>query len=230
MQAAKTVRKTMLKRHLVYDGWKYLLIIALCWFGWDLLYTTTAYRSPQDKRIDVMIMSATASDEVLEAFLKPIWETATPDMELVEGVSLLPGSADDYTANVNLTVKLAAAEGDIYLLPHDVFKNFALNGSFMGLDQFIADGVINVEGLKLDSARLTLLDEETGAATTQVYGIPTESLYGFMDGLQFDNRNAVMAIAVNNGNDENVVKFFNALLQAGRGEKPEWLQEAEASD
>ena len=50
-----------------------------------------------------------------------------------------------------------------------------------------------------------------------------------MDGLQFDNRNAVMAIAVNNGNDDNVVTFFNALLQAGRGEKPEWLEEAETA-
>ncbi len=230
MQAAKTFRKARLKKHLFYDGWKYLLIIALCWFGWELLYTTTAYRSPQDKRIDVMIMSATASDEVVEAFLKPIWEEATPDMELVDGISLLPGSADDYYSNMNLTVKLAAAEGDIYLLPQDIFKNLALGGSFVGLDQYIADGIINVDGLNTDNARLTILDEDTGIATTQLYGIPTESLYTFMDGLQFDNRNAVMAIAVNNGNDDNVVKFFNALLQAGRGDKPEWLQEAEAAN
>ena len=60
MQMAKNLQQARLKQHLVYDGWKYALVIAICWFGLDLLYTTTAYRSPQDKRIDVMIMSATA--------------------------------------------------------------------------------------------------------------------------------------------------------------------------
>ena len=229
MQTARDFRKTRLKQHLVYDGWKYALVIALCWFGLDLLYTTTAYRSPQDKRIDVMIMSATASDEVVQAFLKPIWEEATPDMELVEGVSLLPGSTDDYYANMSLTVRLYAGDGDIFLLPQDVFKNLALGGAFKPLDESISEGLINIDGLNVDSARLTIVDEDTGKATTQLYGIPTDSLYTFMDGLQFDNRNAVMAIAVNNGNDDNVVTFFNAMLQAGRGDKPEWLKDAEAA-
>ena len=227
MQAVNRFSRAQLKKHLTYEWWKYLLVIALCWFGFELLYTTTAYRSPQDKRIDVMIMSATASDEVVGSFLKPIWEEATPDMELVEGLSLLPGGPDDYYSNMNLTVKLYAGEGDIYLLPHDVFKNLALGGAFVGLDEYISEGRINIEGLNADKCRLTLVDEETGTATTELYGIPTDELYGFMDGMQFDNRNAVMAIAVNNGNDENVVTFFNALLQSGRGEKPEWLRQAE---
>ena len=225
----RSFQKARLKNHLMYDIWKYLLIIALCWFGWDLLYTTTAYRSPQDKRIDVYIMSATASDDSMEAFLKPIWEEATPEVELVEGLSLLPGGADDYYANMNLTVKMAAGEGDIYFLPQDVFKNFALNGAFVPPDQYLNDGRINIEGLDVEQRRLTLVDEESGEAATQLYGIPTDSLYGFMDGMQFDNRNAVMCIAVNNGNDENVVTFFDALIQAGRGDKPEWLEEAEAA-
>ena len=229
MQMAKNLQQARLKQHLVYDGWKYALVIAICWFGLDLLYTTTAYRSPQDKRIDVMIMSATASDEVVQAFLKPIWEEATPDMELVEGVSLLPGSTDDYYSNMNLTVKLYAGDGDIFLLPQDNFKNLALSGAFKPLDECVSSGQINIDGLNVDSARLTIVDEETGKASTRLYGIPTDSLYAYMDGLQFDNRNAVMAIAVNNGNDDNVVTFFNALLQAGRGEKPEWLEEAETA-
>ncbi|MBQ4435759.1 MAG: hypothetical protein IJJ80_10895 [Clostridia bacterium] len=228
MQAEATFRQERLKKHLTYDVWKYLLVIVACWMGWELLYTATAYRSPQEKRIDVMIMSATASDELFESFLKPIWEEATPDMELVEGVTLLPGGVDDYYSNINLTVKLAAGEGDIYLLPQDTFKQLALNGAFVGLDQYIADGLINIDGLEVDKARLTLVDEDTGKATTQLFGIPTDLLYGYMDGLQFDNRNAVMAIAVNNGNEDNVVTFFNALLQAGRGEMPEWLRDAEA--
>ena len=230
MDAAKSFRQARLKKHLAYDGWKYLLVIAVCWFGWEMLYTTTAYRSPQEKRIDVMIMSATASDEVVEAFLKPIWEEATPDMELVEGVSLLPGGTDDYYSNMNLTVKLYAGEGDIYFLPQDTFKSLALNGSFLPLDDLISEGLIDASGINVDTARLTVINEDTGESSSHLYGIPTDTLYAYMDGMQFDNRNAVMAIAVNNQNDDNVVTFFNALLQAGRGEKPEWLQQAEEAD
>ena len=227
MESVRTFQKARLRNQLSYDIWKYLLVIALCWFGWDLLYTQTAYRSPQDKRIDVYMMSATTSDESVSAFLKPLWESAVPDMELVEGVTLLPGSADDYISSMNLTVKMAAAEGDIYMLPQDVFKTSALNGFFVPLDSYIAEGRIDISGLEVDRARLTLVDKETGKATTALYVIPTDTLYGFMDGMQYDNRNAVMAIAVNSGNEENTVTFFNALLQAGRGEKPEWLQQAE---
>ena len=227
MQAEGTFRQARLKKHLTYDFWKYLLLIAVCWFGWDLLYTMTAYRSPQDKRIDVYIMSATASDELVESFLKPIWEETVPEMELVEGVSLLPGTMDDYYTAMNLTVKMAAGEGDIYMLPQDIFKNYALSGSFVPLDPYIEEGKINIDGLKVDTARITIADEETATATTKLYGIPTEQLFGLMNGMQFDNRNAVMAIAVNNGNEENVVRFFNALIQSGRGDKPAWLEEAE---
>ncbi len=227
MQAVSDYRRARMRNHFAYDIWKYLLIIAVCWFGWDLLYTQTAYRSPQDKRIDVYIMSATASDEMVEAFLKPIWEEATPDMELVEGVSLLPGGVEDYYTNMTLTVRLAAGEGDIYFLPQDVFKSFALNGVFIPLDDYVAQGRINIDGLSVDTARLTVIDDESGEAQAHLYGVPTDALYGLMDGMQFDNRNAVMTIAVNSGNEDNVVTFFNALLQAGRGEKPEWLEEGE---
>ena len=38
--------------------------------------------------------------------------------------------------------------------------------------------------------------------------------------MQIDNRGRIMCINVNNGNDENVIPFFNALLQAVRSDKP----------
>ena len=41
------------------------------------------------------------------------------------------------------------------------------------------------------------------------------------------NRGMYAVIIVNNQNDENVIPFFNALLQAGRGEKEAWITEAQ---
>ena len=58
-----------------------------------------------------------------------------------------------------------------------------------------------------------------------LFGIPLESFYGFMNGMQIDNRELYAVITVNNQNDANVIPFFNALLEAGRGEQEDWMTE-----
>ncbi len=216
-----------IRNHLAYDFWKYLLLGVCVWFGVDILFTSTAYRSPQDKRVDIQIMSATVTDDLMASFFQPLWQEAVPDMELVEGTILTPMSEEDMYADMVIMTRLAAADGDIYMLPADRFKSLATQGWFLPLDELVANGTINAEGLPLDSCRLTVVDSETQTAQTHLYGIPTDTLYGFMDGLQYDNRGSVMAIVVNNQNDDAVIRFFNALLQAGRGEMPEWLQNME---
>ena len=218
--------KRKIRNHLAYDFWKYLLLAAAVWFGVDLLFTSTAYRSPQDKRVDVEIMSATVTDDLMASFFQPLWQEAVPDMELVEGSILTPMNDEDMYSDMVILTRLAAAEGDIYMLPASKFKSLATQGWFLALDDLVENGTINAEGLELDACRLTVVDEETQTAQTHLYGIPTDTLYGFMDGLQYDNRGCVMAIVVNNGNDDAVIRFFNALLQAGRGDMPEWLQQS----
>ncbi len=221
------LNREKIRNHLAYDFWKYLLLAAVVWFGVDLLFTTTAYRSPQDKRVDVEIMSATVTDDLMASFFHPLWQEAVPEMELVEGTVLTPMSDEDMYSDMVLFTRLAAADGDIYLLPASKFKAIATQGWFLPLDELVENGTVNAEGLSLDSCRLTIVNEETQTAQTHLYGIPTDTLYGFMDGLQYDNRGCVMAIVVNNGNDDAVIRFFNALLQAGRGDMPEWLQNLE---
>ena len=192
-----------LRNHIAYDLWKYVLLVVGVWFGVDLLFAQTAYRSPQDKRVDVCIMSATVTDELMNSFFEPLWQSAVPEMELVEGSILFPISENDPYSGMALMTRMAAGDGDIYLLPADQFKALATQGWFIPLDDLVENGTINAEGVALDSCRLTVVD-----------------------GLQYDNRGGVMCVATNSMNEENAVRFFNALLQAGRGEMPEWLKEA----
>ena len=63
------------------------------------------------------------------------------------------------------------------------------------------------------------------STTQHLYGIPLDNFYGFMSRMALDNRNMYAVITVNNMNDENVIPFFNALLDAGRGEKEAWMTE-----
>ena len=225
------IDKDHIRSHMTYHGWKFVALLVLGIAGWALLFQMTAYRSPQDKRIDVYFSSSSASTEMCDAFLKPLWDEVTPDMETVSSVALMPSA--DYTAAMQMQVYLATGEGDIYFLRMDDFKTYAATEAMLPLDEYLESGLINAEGIDLTAGRVKVVDEYSDegvpvySGVEHIYGIPTDVLFGFMDGFMLDNRGMVMCISAANQNEENVIPFFNALLQAGRGDKPEWLTQQE---
>lgn len=229
MKLRTRITSASLKHHFAYNAWKYFLLIALSFFGWNLIYTSTAYRPPQEKRIDLYIQSATTSSEVVDPFLEKLWQETVPDMELVSSVLLQMGAQEDMYSMMQLTTYIAAQEGDIYMLSSNDFKSFAAQGAFLELEELVAAGAINAEELDLSAGYVVLVetDDDTlqPVATSEkhLYGIPAAELFGFMTDLNIDNRDKYLAVTVNNGNDENVVKFLDALVQATRGDPPDFL-------
>ena len=224
------ITKERLANHFAYNAWKYLVVCACAIFGWSLVYTQTAYRSPQDKRIDVYIKSSTVSEALMESYFETLRKEVAPEMEIISGVTLLASSSDDYYSQMQLTVYIAAGDGDIYILPASDFKSYAAQGCFVPLEGLTEDGAIDVTGIDTAAGYVTMQDEDEGAIETHLYGIPIDTLYGFMDTLQLDNRGMVMAVLVTNQNDENVLPFVNQLIQKNRAEKPAWLIEQEAGN
>ena len=228
MRIKTPVNRETLKHHMTYGLWKYALMAVCVVMGWSLIYTTTAYRSPQDKRVDVYIQSSTASAELVNSFLEPIWKETVPEMETVNGVVM--AVIDDYTTSMQMMAYMAAGEGDIYFLTEQYFKSFATQGSFLELEGLVESGQIDAGGADLTKGYVTYVeeydDQDRPVKTSRhLFGIPLDSFYGYMGGMQLDNRGMYAVITVNNQNDENVIPFFNALLQAGQGEKEEWITE-----
>ena len=228
MRLKTPVNQETIKHHITYSSWKYILMAVLVVMGWSLIYTTTAYRSPQNKRIDVYIQSNIGSQEVIDAFLEPVWKNAVPEMETVSSVVLT--DVDDYTTTMQLMAYMAAGEADIYFLSEQYFKSYASQGGFLPLEDLVADGTISVDDVDLSKGYVAFVEEYDNdglpVKTSQhLYGIPLESFYGFMNGMQIDNRDMYAVITVNNQNDDNVIPFFNALLEAGRGAQEDWMTE-----
>ena len=224
MHIATPINKDRLRNHLNYGLCKYALVLVLAIAGWSIVFDMTEPRSPQDKRIDVYVQANTASSDTIDAFLAPIWHEVTPEMEEVSSVALTV--IDEYTSYMQLYAYIAAGEGDIYFLNEQYFKSFAAGEAFLPLEALVADGTLNVSDVDLSKGYITLRpdeDEERAEPATHLYGIPLDSFYGFMKGMQIDNRGLYAVVLVNNMNDENVIPFFNALLQAGRGEKEAWI-------
>ena len=52
MKLTFPITKERIRNHFAYAWWQYVLLICLAIFGWNLLYTTTRYRSPNDQRLE----------------------------------------------------------------------------------------------------------------------------------------------------------------------------------
>lgn len=228
MRISTPVNKKTLKHHLDYHGWKYILLAVLAVFGWWLIYDVTEPVAPPEKRIDIYVQAETTMDELMQAFMEPVWQETVPEMEEVVAASLLV--SDEYNAAMQLVVHFAAADGDIYIMHQDYYAQYAREGVFVPLDSLIEEGRLNVDGIDLTKGYVDVpveFDENHTpvAWEKQLCGIPLESLYGFMTEMQVDNRVLYACIAQNNGNEDNVIKFFDGMIQHGRGDKPDWLVE-----
>ncbi len=229
MSISTPLTKKRVSDHMTYNLWKYILLCGAAFLFWELFYTQTAYRVPQEKRVDVYIKSGTTSQEIADAFLEPIWKESVPDMELVS--SSLISFGDDSSSVMQLSVWIAAGEGDIYLLPASDFKTYAGSGAFLNLGDYVDSGRIRTDGIDLSAGKvhayLGMNDQgvDVYEDSLTLYGIPMDTLYGYMEGMSLDNRGMVMAILANNQNTENVVTFMDALIEAGRGDPPSWLLE-----
>jgi len=229
MRIQTPVNNKNIRTHFTYNSWKYLIVLVVGIFGWDLVYTTTQYQPPQEKRIDVFVQTFFSSQEIVDQFMEPIWKETVPEMESVTSVVQMP---DEVYGQMQYTAYISAGDIDILFAEESYFKSFASNGTFLPLDDLVASGQIQVDGVDLTKGYVTYVEDYESdmkpvVGEMHLYGIPLESFYGFMDGMQIDNRGLYAAILVNNMNEENVIPFFNALLQAGRGDMPEWMKETQ---
>ena len=216
MKIKTPINRKKIRTHISYNFWKYILVIAAAVFGWDLLYSMTAYKSPEDKRIDLYIQSPLVTEQRAEAFFQPIWEERVPDMEVVDAV-MLTSSTQDYYGSMQLTVYIMAQEGDIYMLSSSDFKSFASQGVFLDLQPAIDEGKLHTEGLDLSAGYVALIDDN-GLPTgeRQLFGIPAASLGGLAEGLGLDTRDMVLSVTAFSGNEENVIRFLDGLIAAGK--------------
>lgn len=199
------VTSRSIREHLAYAWWKYALVIVLAATGWNLIYTMTAYRPPAEKKVDMYICGF-GEQEALDAYMEQVRVNEMSDMEEMSCLFL---TVDDTYTPMQLMTYIAAGEGDIYLLPKDYFQSYAAEGGFLPLED--DPGVMEAAeaaGISLDKGWRT--SSETGEK--HLYGIPASELPGFGAYL-YNTEDTYLSILVNNGNDENSLKFLSILLR-----------------
>ena len=196
------INSRTLRTHITYSWWKYALIIVLGGFLVNMYCTMTAYHPPAEKKIEIYVYGY-GDQAALDAYMENVRETRMPEMEEMHGLFL---ATDDTYGAMQLTTYIAAAEGDLYILPRDSFVSMASTSAWMPLekDEELMS-LFNQAGISLQSG----WSRESGSGETHLYGIPVSALPGLSEYLHVDS--GFLSVLVTNGNDDNVIQFLHIL-------------------
>ena len=201
------VTKEKLQNHLTYSLWKYALLAVIAIFGWNIIYSMTAYRAPEEKKIVLGVYSYGSEDNI-NAYMEQVRLDLMPDMEEMNAMYIMP---DELYGDMILTTRIAARDCDIYVLPRDQFQSYAAQGAYMALEGVLPDLIADLEASGISLSRGYRTNEETGEK--HQYAIPCADLPGIQAMLQSDTSDMYIGVFFATGNDENVLKFFEQFIR-----------------
>lgn len=198
--------KEKLKTHFAYAWWQYVLVVVLALFCWNLLFTTTHYRSPAHLKVEWYYDAYQAeAEQSMDELMAELHASLLSDME---EVNFVPVVLDNAYGPMQLTVWFSAGEGDLFMLNEESFRSMASNGGIAELTPYIEDGSLQVGDLDLKKGKVT--DLETGKS--RLCGIPAELLPGLEQyGLVCEGE--YLCLSVTGGNLDNTMKLLNWLVQ-----------------
>ncbi len=211
-----------IRNHFTYSLWKYILFAVIAVFGWNLIYTSTAYRAPKNKRLDLYFVTYSVPDESLNWFKQSVLDLL-PELEDSSCASVVYTEDDNYYGSIQLSTYMGAGEGDIYLMARDRYEAYVTSGVFIALDDAIADGRLDLRGIDVAGEVHTDENGQTG-----VFGIPADTLYGLYD-QSVDARNMVICITAYSATQDQAIRYIDWLIETMHTEKPDWYIEYEAS-
>lgn len=198
------ITRLRLRNHLTYSWWKYALLVLVAILGWNIIYTVTRYRPPEEKRIVVNVYTYGTQD-ALSAYMADVNANLMPEMEEMICTYVAP---DNTYGDMVYSAHLAAAEGDIHILSRDSFQRYSPSGAYIPLEgdeELLAmleeAGVSVTQGWRVES--------ETGER--HLYGIPCANLPGMSDYV-YTPGDCYIVVLCRNGNDENVTAFLHQFI------------------
>lgn len=207
------ISKKNITNHFRYSWWIYVLIIIISIFTWDLIYTSTAYRPPENKKIDWFIgASPLADSELIDQFMLETRINEFQDMEEMSAVVLFDaGAANEMYGQMQLTTYIMAGEGDVYLLSKDKYRNFATNGAFVNLDQYIESNMLDIKDIDRSRGYIKVEETEDNPAYEGLFAIPAKKLTG-LEKFNINIDDTYFCVTMNSGNKENAIKFLNYII------------------
>lgn len=216
MAGGRLTRK-WLKHHFTYNWWKYAAVVVLCWLGVDILFAVTAYRPPEEKKLELYVLNDFVTTEPLHDQLWPQLQAQSPDQEELTVLNINISTDDMYTY-MQFSTYVSAKQGDVCIMPRSELVKLAADGAeyaFLELTPYIENGVIDPKGIDLSSGML-----KTEAGGESLYAIPADSLTGLRE-FSNDPSDSYLVIFAHGGNDENAAILLDLLIRNYHVDEPE---------
>ena len=204
--------KERLKYHFQYSLWKYVLAACLIIMGLNLVFTMTAYRAPDELKVDLYMSASGANQEALQAYLNEAHAAVLPDMEEVNVFVMMTNDGSDQYAVMQLSTYIMAGEGDIYLLSREDFLSYAAQGVMIDLAPYIESGALSTVGIDLKKGYAEVREDEDMPVELRLCGIPAEDMFGLWD-YNVDNRGMVFGVMATGKNQENAIKLMDYMVK-----------------
>lgn len=219
--AEKRITRQLLKHHFSYSWWKYLIVIVVSILGVNVLFTTTAYRSPENKKIEVYVLNDFVTAHTMQEELWPLFHEQYPEQEELTVTNINLNGSDAY-AYMQFSTYVAAQQGDVCIMPASEVHKLAASGAdaaFLELSAYVESGAIDVKDIDLTRGRFRAENGKEG-----LYAIPADTLYGMLDHGN-DPADSFLVIFGYGGNDEHAAAVANLMIDLYHREKPDGYDE-----
>ena len=185
-----------LLEHLRKFGAIYLIGIAVCLFGTNLLWTMTAPTIPPEQSVIVRSVEFQS-------------------LQYIE-------SEMDYSGPMTLLARLSVGEGDAFLASRQVMDQLVLGGALLPLDEIVENGWM--KRFELEPYYVTVEDGETGEKSTYLAGLKIDTLDALSEMDAFRNEDAFLAIPANGTNQDTTLHALEIMVDALQRWQPDIQQ------
>ena len=202
--------------HLRKYGAVYLIGIAACLFGTELLWTVTSPAVPAEQSVIIYLAGSYSNPEALEGIAEEMLTRGKkfdPKLKTVEFQSIPYYEPDmDYSGPMVLMAKLSVGEGDAFLASKTVMDQLVAGGALLPLDGPVEEGWMNDCPLEPYYADYT--DEETGEKFTFLAGLKIDTLEALSEMGAFYNEGSTLAVAANGTNRDTTLYCLEILVHS----------------
>lgn len=202
-----------LREHLRKYWWAYLLGIALCLAGTDLLFTITEPRPTEAQTVTVYLADSYSNPDALSDIADVMLlegQTFDPELKLVQFESMM---FDDnlYTSRMLMVTRLSVGECDAFLASASAMEALIASEALEPLDEAVASGWPGETALEPYYATVT--NEDSGETTTFLAGLRLDDVDALGRRGAFNNEGATLCVAANGGNTQTTMRVLQTMIE-----------------
>ena len=210
-----------LRDHIRKYFWIYLVGIAVCLIGTNLLWTTTRPRPENRETVSVYMADAYSNPDPLAPVAAKMLEVCKAEDETLKEVSFesLMYTEDDYNSNILLMTRLTVGEVDAFFASQAAMDALISSDILVRLDEYVKDGWLSEYGLEPFYA--TVEDDETGERETFLAGLKLDSVTALAQMGAFNSQGAYLCVTQNGENIETTMKALEVMMKELMAWQPE---------